>query len=101
MLLVAKNVKRCRVRAPGRQRPLGYYSRHQGIELDGKVLGLVGFGRIARRVARVAGGLGMRVATFDPYLPASAVPAGIDRAETLDALLRAADVVSVHIPLTG
>jgi len=42
----------------------------------------------------------MRVATFDPYLSSSAVPAGIDRAETLDALLRAADVVSVHVPLS-
>ena len=42
----------------------------------------------------------MRVTTFDPYLPASAVPAGIDRADTLDALLRVADVVSVHVPLT-
>ena len=81
-------------------RSAGYYSRHEGIELDGKVLGLVGFGRIARHVARIARGLGMSVTTFDPYLPASAVPAGIDRAETLDALLRTADVVSVHVPLT-
>src|SRR6476469_9359765 len=39
----------------------GYYARHAGIELDGKVLGLVGFGRIARRVAAAAQGLGMDV----------------------------------------
>ena len=53
MLLVAKNVKA----AEGALRAgaaIGYYSRHQGIELDGKVLGLVGFGRIARHVARIA-----------------------------------------------
>jgi D-3-phosphoglycerate dehydrogenase / 2-oxoglutarate reductase len=99
MLLVAKNVKTAEAALRGGA-AVGYYSRHQGIELDGKVLGLVGFGRIARHVARIAAGLGMRVTTFDPYLPASAVPAGIDRADTLDALLRVADVVSVHVPLT-
>ncbi len=99
MLVVAKNVKA----AEGALRTasaIGYYSRHDGIELDGKVLGLVGFGRIARHVARIAGGLGMRVTTFDPYLPASALPAGIDRMDTFDALLGVADVVSVHVPLT-
>ena len=40
-------------------------------------LGLVGFGRIARHVTRIATGLGMRVSTFDPYLPADAVPAAV------------------------
>jgi D-3-phosphoglycerate dehydrogenase / 2-oxoglutarate reductase len=99
MLLVAKNVKAAegalRTGTAG-----GYYSRHDGIELDGKVLGLVGFGRIARHVARIADGLGMHVATFDPFVPASAVPDRIQRAETLEALLQAADVVSVHVPLT-
>jgi D-3-phosphoglycerate dehydrogenase len=99
MLLVAKNIKAAettlRTGTSG-----GYYVRHEGIELDGKVLGLVGFGRIARHVARVASGLGMRVTAFDPYLDAASVRAGIDRAGTLDELLRRADVVSVHVPLT-
>ena len=99
MLLVAKKVKAAegalRAGTAG-----GYYSRHHGIELDGKVLGLVGFGRIARHVARVADGLGMHVMFFDPYLPVSAVADGIDRAGSLEALLRTADVVSVHVPLT-
>jgi phosphoglycerate dehydrogenase-like enzyme len=99
MLLVAKNV-RAAEGALRSGRSAGYYSRHDGIELDGKVLGVVGFGRIARHVARIAGGLGMRVTTFDPYLPAASVPAGIDRSDSLEALLRAADVVSVHVPLT-
>ena len=99
MLLVAKNVRTAEsALRTGRSR--GYYSRHEGIELDGKILGLVGFGRIARHVARIAQGIGLRVMIFDPYLAASAVPAGIDRADTLDVLLRSADVVSVHIPLT-
>jgi phosphoglycerate dehydrogenase-like enzyme len=99
MLMVAKNVKAAEA-ALRTGTASGYYSRHDGIELVGKVLGLVGFGRIARHVARIADGLGMHVATFDPYLPASAVPSGIDRADTLEALLSIADVVSVHVPLT-
>jgi len=99
MLLVAKNVKAAEA-ALRTGASSGYYSRHEGIELDGKVLGLVGFGRIARHVARIGGGLGMRITVFDPYLAAPAVPAGIERADTLDALLRSADIVSVHVPLT-
>jgi phosphoglycerate dehydrogenase-like enzyme len=99
MLLVAKNVKAAEATLrTGTSR--GYYVRHEGIELNGKVLGLVGFGRIARHVAGIASGLGMRVTAFDPYLDAASVPAGIDRAGTLEELLRTADVVSVHVPLT-
>jgi phosphoglycerate dehydrogenase-like enzyme len=99
MLLVAKRVTAA-AGALGTGTASGYYSRHTGIELDGKVLGLVGFGRIARHVARIAGGLGMQAMVFDPYLAAAAIPAGIERADTLDALLASADVVSVHVPLT-
>jgi D-3-phosphoglycerate dehydrogenase / 2-oxoglutarate reductase len=99
MLLVAKNVRTAES-ALRTGRSGGYYSQHEGIELDGKVLGLVGFGRIARHVARIAGGLGMHIMIFDPFLTASGVPAGVDRAQTLEVLLRSADVVSVHVPLT-
>ena len=44
------------------------YTLHEAIELEGKTLGLVGFGRIARRVAAVARSLGMEVVAFDPFL---------------------------------
>lgn len=74
------------------------YARHSGIELDGCTLGLVGFGRIARRVAAVARALGMEVVVFDPYL--ADVPAGTGVAATLGDLLADSDVVSLHIPLT-
>jgi D-3-phosphoglycerate dehydrogenase / 2-oxoglutarate reductase len=99
MLMVAKNVKPSEAAliagSSGR-----YYARHTGIELAGKVLGLVGFGRIARRVATIAESIGMRIVVFDPYLDPAAVPQRIGRAESLDELLRAADVVSVHVPLS-
>lgn len=78
----------------------GYYARHAGIELAGKMLGLVGCGRIARRVATIAEAIGMQVVTFDPYCDPAGIPSQITRIDTLDELLRSADVVSVHVPLT-
>lgn len=79
----------------------GYYAGHRGIELDGKVLGLVGFGRIARRVARIAEGLGMSIVVVDPHLDEAAVPPTIRRVAGLDELLPIADIVSVHVPLSA
>ncbi|WP_424136598.1 hydroxyacid dehydrogenase [Roseomonas chloroacetimidivorans] len=72
-----------------------------GRELGGRLLGLIGFGDIGQRVARRAVALGMRVAAFDPALPADH-PAwtthGVGRTD-LDALIGAADAVSLHVPL--
>ena len=99
MLMVAKGVKPAEA-ALRSGRFASYFGGHSGIELDGKVLGLVGFGRIARRVGRIAAGLGMRVVAFDPYVAPTAVPEDIERSDTLLDVLRIADVVSVHVPLT-
>ncbi|MFL5685595.1 MAG: NAD(P)-dependent oxidoreductase, partial [Chloroflexota bacterium] len=78
----------------------GYFARHEGIELSGKVLGLVGCGRIARRVGVMAESIGMRVMTFDPFCDPTGIPSGFVSVATLDALLGQADVVSVHVPLS-
>lgn len=75
------------------------YARHQGLELDGSVLGLIGYGRIGRRVAHAAIGLGMRVIVFDPYLDEP--PEAVTLAGTIDVLLVNADAVSLHVPLTS
>lgn len=71
-----------------------------GQELMGKTLGLIGFGAVARHVARRAAAFGMAVLAYDPYLPLTD-PAWIaaQRSE-LDELLRSADVISVHTPRT-
>ena len=72
-----------------------------GREACGKRLGLVGFGRIAREVAARARALGMAIAAFDPLLPEDDPAwAGVERQATLEGLLAAADVVSLHVPLT-
>jgi (S)-sulfolactate dehydrogenase len=78
--------------------------RLMGREVSGKRLGLVGFGAIARETASRAAALGMSVAAHDPYLvpgaAAWAQPWGRAEPLGLDDLLAAADVVSLHVPLT-
>jgi D-3-phosphoglycerate dehydrogenase len=75
--------------------------RWAGIELAGKTLGLVGFGRIGRQVARRGLGLGMRVVAHDPFVADERFrELGVDRADTLDDVLAVADVLSLHSPLT-
>ncbi len=68
------------------------------LELDGATLGLVGVGRVGRRVARAAAALGMRVIGFDPAI--AAPPPGLDRLElvTLDEVIEGSDVISLHAP---
>jgi len=99
MLMVAKKVKAAEA-ALTTGTSSTYYARHEGIELAGKVLGSVGFGRIARRVAAMAEAIGMRIVVFDPYVDPAAIPRRVVRVEELDDLLAVADVVSVHVPLT-
>lgn len=80
--------------------PTNFWNVYVGIELSGKQLGLVGLGRIGGHVARVAIALGMQVSAYDPYISDERFrELGVQRAETLDGLLSAADVVSVHVPL--
>ena len=69
-----------------------------GAQLDGRTLGVVGYGAIGRRVARQALGFGMRVLASDPV--AGAVEAGVTMT-SLDELLARSDVVSVHARLTS
>jgi D-3-phosphoglycerate dehydrogenase / 2-oxoglutarate reductase len=76
-------------------------SRWSGIELDGKTLGVVGFGRIGQQVSRRALGLGMRVVAYDPFVSEDRFrELGVERAATLEGVLGAADVVTLHSPLT-
>jgi D-3-phosphoglycerate dehydrogenase / 2-oxoglutarate reductase len=70
----------------------------RALELDGSVLGLIGFGRIARRVAAAAQGLGMRVIAYDPLLLDSSDPTV--QLTDLDSVFANADVVSLHCPAT-
>ncbi|HYF52742.1 MAG TPA: hydroxyacid dehydrogenase [Salinarimonas sp.] len=79
-------------------------NRLMGREISGKVLGLVGYGSIARETARRAAALGMTILAYDPFVPADhpsrSQPWGRAEDADLDALLAGSDVVSLHVPLT-
>jgi D-3-phosphoglycerate dehydrogenase len=77
-------------------------SAHGGIELAGKTLGVLGFGRIGQQVARRALGLEMRVVAYDPFVAKERFrELGVERAESADEVLQAADFLTLHLPLTS
>ncbi|HUK94688.1 MAG TPA: phosphoglycerate dehydrogenase [Gaiellaceae bacterium] len=73
-----------------------------GIELEGKTLGVLGFGRIGQQVARRALGLGMRVVAYDPFVVKERFrELGVERAESADDVLASAEFLTLHLPLTA
>src|ERR1051325_437743 len=76
-------------------------SAYGGIELAGKTLGVLGFGRIGQQVARRALGLGMRVVAYDPYVTAERFrELGAEQVESPDDVYAAADFLTLPLPLT-
>jgi D-3-phosphoglycerate dehydrogenase len=76
-------------------------SAYGGIELEGKTLGVLGFGRIGQQVARRAVGLGMRVVAHDPFVARDRFrELGVERAESADDVLGEADFLTLHMPLS-
>jgi D-3-phosphoglycerate dehydrogenase / 2-oxoglutarate reductase len=75
-------------------------NRFMGVEITGKTLGIIGCGNIGAIVAERAHGLKMKVVAYDPFLsPERAVDLGVEKVE-LDELLRRADFITLHAPLT-
>lgn len=81
-----------------------------GIELKGKTLGIIGFGRIGQALGRIARGFGMHIIAVDPFINVAelsgrtADPASskvVLHTVPLDELLQKADVISLHVPGTG
>ena len=66
----------------------------------GRTLGIIGFGRIGRSVARKASGFGWRLLAWDPYVDASEMRGRGVEAVDFDTLLAESDFVSLHLPLT-
>jgi D-3-phosphoglycerate dehydrogenase / 2-oxoglutarate reductase len=76
------------------------WGEYVAIELSGKQLGLVGLGRIGGHVAKVANAMGMRVATYDPFISKErANEIGVESVGSLEQLLGMSDIVSLHLPL--
>jgi D-3-phosphoglycerate dehydrogenase len=91
-----------RIPAADRSMKAGEWDRKSftGTELLGKVLGLVGAGRIGGEVARRARAFGMRVLAYDPFLTPERAHALEVELTSLEEVLAHADVISLHIPLT-
>lgn len=80
----------------------------KGIELKGKTIGIIGFGRIGQAVGKIALGCGMNVLAFDPYLKEALLTLDIHGAQekvnvrvattSLEKLLAESDFISVHVP---
>ena len=76
-------------------------STFEGVELQGKTLGIVGLGRVGALVAQRVTAFGMRIIAFDPYVPKDrAKEMGIELMPSLEALLVQADFITVHLPRT-
>lgn len=74
--------------------------KFMGVELYGKVLGIVGLGRIGKEVAKRALSFGMKVIAYDPYLPEEkAKQLGVELVE-LEILFKQSDCITFHVPLT-
>ena len=99
MVMLARNIKKASIhvekeRIVSRDNYEG--AEFLGHELDGKTLGLVGYGRVGSRVAARALAFGMSVLVYDPFVPASAIEAPGIKVTDFDTLLASSDYVSLH-----
>jgi len=71
------------------------------IDLDGKTLGIVGYGRIGKQVAKKCmGAFNMKVIIYDPYIEDSVVAPGVVRYSTEEPVYKQSDILTLHVPLT-
>lgn len=72
-----------------------------GCDLMGRTVGILGFGKIGRHVAKICkDGLGMRVVAYDPYVGPASAPEGVEITGDWERVFREADFVNCHMPLT-
>ena len=102
MMLLACAKQLIRSDTAVRRGPWIWRNRLEQGEVSGKSLLIIGYGRIGRHLARMAGAFGMKISAYDPYLATQGWPAGtVACARDLAAGLAGADFVSVHIPKAG
>jgi D-3-phosphoglycerate dehydrogenase len=81
----------------------------KGFEIQGKTMGIIGFGRIGQELAQLALGAGMEVLAVDPYVNEANLTIGgktinasvMLKTVSMDELLSKSDVISLHLPYTG
>lgn len=90
------------IRGHERRLRQGRWDRPLGVQLAGRTWGVVGMGTTGTAVGTLASSFGMKVVGFDPYLPEGRSPIpGAQKVDDLMELAGAADVVSLHVPLTA
>ena len=73
--------------------------KYMGNQLDNKVLGVIGLGRIGMAVAKMAKGFNMKILGYDPFAaPTDAEKLGIEISESIERIFKEADYISVHVP---
>ena len=76
-------------------------NKFKGIELEGKTLGIIGFGKIGNMVAKKAICLGLNAIAFDPYVSEDKYwQSGVKKANTIEDIYKDADIISIHLPKT-
>jgi len=79
-----------------------YRNRLIGMDLEGKVLGIIGIGKIGSHVAKIAmHGFGMKVIAYDPYVNSDKVMKGIEVLKDWDEIFQKSDFISMHLPLNS
>ena len=78
----------------------GPWQSRKGIEMEGKTMGLIGFGTVGKEVAKRAQAFGIDVLVYDPYQSAEAVASLGCRKVELDELCRNSDIISLHAKMT-
>lgn len=76
------------------------YSYFKGTQLKNKTVGVVGYGSIGRRVAKILSGFGMYVLAYDPYVPRMEIEAPGFRKVDFDTLVRESDFITCHTKVT-
>ena len=71
----------------------------RGNEINGKILGIIGFGRIGRKVSKIAHSMGMQVILYDPYVNSTTMQNIFVKKVELDYLISSCDYISLHLPL--
>jgi len=93
-------VRACTLLKQGIWRDEFYFYEECGFELENKVLGIVGFGKVGREVAKRAKALQMRILAYDPYVSPDLMKSLGVESTTLERLLEESDVVTLHVRLT-
>ena len=103
MMTVARSIKRIenelnRMLDSGARKDI--WGGYVALEMHSKQLGIVGLGRIGGHVSGIARAIGMRVVAYDPFIAEARFnELGVEKADSMEALLGSSDFVSLHLPL--